>query len=175
MSDVSVPGSVAPTAGVPSPFWRAGKRFVTRLVVGLALVLAPASVLGVTQAKPAGACTLNTPSFSYYAQDPRLEAPNIWFTGGVDSYPDWFCGNGWSGVYAQTVACGVFGCNWEIRNRAEGVPNSAHWQQTPGIGCRSGTNRYRTMTQYYVNATLQVPGGGQFIAFSPNSPEFSCK
>ncbi len=111
-----------------------------------------------------------------YAETPRLEWPRVWMTGGIDWLGTPYCFPDLSGVYAQTKACGVFGCNWETRDSVEYTP----WygmRETPGMDCRKGTNRYRTHTVlgYRVIGETGLEPGFPVVRDSPVQPEFSCK
>jgi hypothetical protein len=124
---------------------------------------------------PQSTCTVFASVF-VYAETPRLEGIRVWTTGGFEYRSAPYCYPDLSGVYTQTKACGVFGCSWQTRDRIEYTPHG-NMRETPGMNCRSGTNRYRTHSVYgyrvWDDNGLQP--GYPIVADSGIQPEFSCK
>jgi hypothetical protein len=153
----------------------------TSAVLGVALVIGP--LAEATQARAGAArppallsnCSLFA-SVYVYADTPRLEHPRVWMTGGIEYRSARYCFPDRSGVYAQTKACGVFGCNWQTRDAMEYTPYYG-MHETPGMDCRQGTHRYRTRTVfgYRVPDEHGLVPGYPVIADSAIQPEFSCK
>lgn len=136
---------------------------------------ASADVSAPSSTRLATGCTVFASTY-VYADTPRLEWPRVWMTGGIEYWSPPYCWPDLSGVYAQTKACGVFGCNWQTRGAVEYTP----WQgmhETPGMDCRTGTNRYRTHTVfgYRVIGETGLESGYPIVADSAIQPEFSCK
>jgi hypothetical protein len=141
----------------------------------LALALSPAGPVGGEQPAAAADCSWN-PAIHLEPETPRLEWPRVWMTGRIYQSPKHYCLVRQSWVYAQTKACGVFGCNWETRSATGSLPNRTSWAETPGMDCRSGTHRYRTRVLfawgYYGGDGIYGASRGEE---SRLQPEFTCK
>jgi hypothetical protein len=154
--------------------------FVGLLVVGLGVLFGP--LTGTASSASTGSALLQSPGCSVfsavnvYAETPRLEWPRVWTTGGIDYYGAPYCYPDLSGVYAQTKACGVFGCNWQTRGSVTYTPWGG-MRETPGMDCRRGTNRYRTHTAYGYRIWGQtgLEPALPIVHDSTVQPEFSCK
>ncbi len=150
-------------------------RVALAALVGIAWSVGAPNVQHASATNAAVGCTMFAGVY-VYGEPPRLEGRRVWMTGGFDYLTAPYCYPDLSGVYAQTKACGVFGCNWQTRDRIEYTPRG-NMRETPGMDCRKGTNRYRTHSVYGYRVWGQtgLEPGLPILADSRIAPEFSCK
>jgi hypothetical protein len=117
-------------------------------------------------ATAAYACTGGPSQFTVWAWTPQSGNP-IWDNGGVNSYPDAACGTDQKTMW-ETKACGFWGCSWETWAQTNWrQPQGSYYNQWAQSGCRGGTNRYRTESDYLV-------GNSNTYWATSSEPQYSC-
>lgn len=87
------------------------------------------------------------------------------------------CGSQSGGVFGERKVCGVFGCNFQSKAGSfVGLGGQQYWSRTVTQACVSGTNRYRTQTQF-VYSYIDTQSAQWATAYPTNysyEPTFSC-